>query len=53
VSRRRKKRSQPSHAPAATAASEVFSELELEFFRRGDELHASSADSSEAPEPDA
>jgi len=31
----------------------VFSELELEFFRRGDELHPASADSSEAPEPDA
>jgi hypothetical protein len=53
VSRRRKKRPQPHTAPAVTAAPEVFSELELEFFRRGDELHLSSAESSETPEPDA
>jgi hypothetical protein len=53
VSRRRKKRPQPHRAPAATAAPEVFSEQEMDFFRRGDELHAPSADASETPDSDA
>jgi hypothetical protein len=50
---RRKKRNQPHRASTAPAAPEVFSEQELDFFRRGDELHPQSADGSDAPEPDA
>jgi hypothetical protein len=53
VSRRRKKRPQSHHVPIVTAAPEVFSELELDFFRRGDELHLQSADAGETPESDA
>jgi hypothetical protein len=53
VSRRRKKHPKPHTAPTLTASSEVFSEQELDFFRRGDELHPPSGDASEASESDA
>ena len=49
---RRRKKPQPHHAPALTA-TEDFSDQELDFFRRGDELHPPAGDTSEAPEADA
>lgn len=54
VSRRRKQRPQVAHhAPNMTATTEDFSDQELDFFRRGDELHPPATDASDAPESDA
>jgi len=36
-----------------TASTEDFSDQELDFFRRGDELHPPAGDSSDAPDSDA
>jgi hypothetical protein len=36
-----------------TATNEDFSDQELEFFRRGDELDRAAGDTSEAPDSDA
>lgn len=36
-----------------TATTEDFSDQELDFFRRGDELHPPATDASDAPESDA
>lgn len=52
MSRRRK--NAPSHrVPPLTATTEDFSDQELDFFRRGDELHPPAGDTSEAPDSDA
>jgi hypothetical protein len=54
VSRRRKQRPQIAHhAPTMTSATDEFSDQELEFFRRGDELHPPAGDTSDAPDSDA
>jgi hypothetical protein len=36
-----------------TSTSEDFSDQELDFFKRGDELHPPAADTGEAPDSDA
>jgi hypothetical protein len=49
VSRRRH-----DHAPAtAVTTNEDFSDEELDFFRRGDELHPPATDPAETPDGDA
>ena len=54
VSRRRKQRPQlPHHAPNMTSNSEDFSDQELDFFKRGDELHPPAGDAGETPDSDA
>ena len=52
VSRRRNQRAQPPHAPTVTGTDD-FSDQELDFFRRGDELHPPATDTNEAPDSDA
>ena len=53
MSRRRQNRPQAHHASTVTATTEDFSDQELDFFRRGDELHPPAGDTSEAPDADA
>jgi hypothetical protein len=53
VSRRRKNRPQPHNVPSLTATTEDFSDQELDFFKRGDELHAPASETGEAPDSDA
>ena len=54
VSRRRQKRPQvPHHAPSLTATTEDFSDQELEFFRRGDELNPPTGEASDSSDADA
>jgi hypothetical protein len=53
VSRRRNHHQQAPHAPTLTSATEDFSDQELDFFRRGDELHPPAGDTNEAPDSDA
>jgi hypothetical protein len=54
VSRRRHQRPQaPHHVPNKTGTTEEFSAEELDFFRRGDELHPPAGDASDPADADA
>jgi hypothetical protein len=49
---RRHDRSPNAHAPAVTTP-EDFSDQELDFFKRGDELHPPAGEPAETPDGDA
>jgi len=53
VSPRRQRPQAPHHAPNLTATTEDFSDQELDFFRRGDELHEPPGEASDAADSDA
>jgi hypothetical protein len=52
VSRRRHDRSPRAHSPTA-ATTEDFSAEELDFFKRGDELHPPASEPGDTPDSDA
>jgi hypothetical protein len=52
VSRRRHDHAPKTHGPALTS-TEDFSDQELDFFKRGDELHPPASDSSDSGDADA
>jgi hypothetical protein len=50
---RRHDRARKAQAPTLTTSTEDFSDQELDFFKRGDELQLPASDSTETPDADA
>jgi hypothetical protein len=52
VSRRAHDRAPDAHAPTLTSTADDFSQEELDFFKRGDELQSPAPESTETPDGD-